>query len=63
MLTLLIYLLIVLIVLGAAWYIVTLIPLPHPLGQVAQVVIVVIGLICIIWLLLSLVGSAPPLLR
>lgn len=66
MLSLLINLLIIAIVLGLAWWILSLIPLPPPVAQIVQVVFVVIAAIVLIWLLLGLVGGVPathPLLR
>ena len=66
MLSLLINLLIIAIVLGLAWWIITLIPLPEPIGQIVRVVFVVIAAIVLIWFLLGLAGSPPavhPLLR
>lgn len=62
MIDLLIYVLVLLIVMGLAWWILTMIPLPPPLAQVAQVVIVVICAIILIYVLLGAVHG-PPLLR
>ena len=51
--TLLISLLIGCLILGVVWWIISLIPLPPPFGQVVQVVVVVIALL---WLILLLTG-------
>jgi ethanolamine transporter EutH len=57
MISILITILIYLLVLGVIWWIVTLIPLPHPFGQIARVVVVVIGLLLILNLLLGFVDT------
>lgn len=60
MLSLLVTLVVALIVLSLAWYVITtLLPLPEPIGKVARVVFVVIGVLILIWFLLALVGQAP----
>jgi hypothetical protein len=60
MLSLLVTLVVALIVLALAWYVITtLLPLPEPIGKVARVVFVVIGVLILIWFLLALVGQAP----
>lgn len=56
MIGLLINLLIVALILGVAWWILSLIPLPPPFGMVVQVVFVIICLIVVISLLASLGG-------
>ena len=63
MINLLIYILIVVIVLGLLFYIVQLLPLPHPFGQIARVVLIVIGVLIVIFLLLDLLpgGGRPRL--
>jgi hypothetical protein len=64
MITLLVYMLIVLIVMGLGWWVLQQIPLPPPIAQIAQVVFVVICAIVLILLLLQLVGGPGlPLLR
>jgi hypothetical protein len=55
MASILITLLIYLIVLGAVWYIVRLLPLPPPFGRIAEIVIAVIALIVVLNLLLGFV--------
>ena len=63
---LLIYILIVGIVVWLALYVVQQIPLPPPFGQVARVVIMVIGCLVLILLLLNALGMVDggrPLLR
>jgi hypothetical protein len=61
MISLLITLLIYLLVLGALWYIVSLLPLPHPFAKIAQIIIAVIGFILILYLLLGVVDGGPAL--
>ena len=53
MIGLLINLLILVLVFGVAWWIITLIPLPPPFGLVAQVVLALILLIILINFLLN----------
>jgi len=56
--------LILVLVLGAIWYIISLLPLPSPFDQIIRVVFVVITVILVIYMLLGLVGQQPyPLLR
>lgn len=63
MIGLLINLLILVLVFGVAWWIITLIPLPPPFGLVAQVVLALILLIILIDFLLggSELGWRAPL--
>jgi len=65
MLESLIYLIVYIAVLGLVlWlliYVVEQLPMPPPFARVAKMVIVVIGCIILIYLLLGLVGGAPPL--
>jgi hypothetical protein len=58
MVELLVTLLIGLIVLGVIWYIIQLLPLPEPFGRIAQIVVVAIALIWLIYVLAGLVGGA-----
>lgn len=60
MIGLLIQLLIIVLVLGVAWWIINLIPLPPPFHAVAQVVIVIIALIWLISLLGGFAGWGGP---
>jgi hypothetical protein len=65
MITTLIYLVIYLIVIGLiCWvllYAVDNLPLPAPFGQIARVIIIVIGCLIVILLLLQLLGGMGPL--
>jgi hypothetical protein len=61
MLSTLIYLLVVCIVIGVVWWLIDFVPVPEPLNRLIKVVSIVIGVIIIIYALLSLVGAAPPL--
>lgn len=65
MIDLLINILIIVLVLGVAWWVCTLIPLPPPFLTIVQVIIVVIALILVIKLLLGVTGASwhGPLLR
>jgi hypothetical protein len=56
MVSLLVTLLIGLIVIAGLWYIIRMLPLPPPFGQIAQVILVVVALI---WLIYLLAGLAP----
>ena len=57
MLSILVTILVMCLIFGLIWWIITLIPLPPPFGRVAQVVIAVIFVICLIYLLLPLAGG------
>ncbi len=61
MISLLINLIVGLIVIGLLYYILSVIPLPPPIKQVATVVIVVIACLWLIYTLLGLTGHAPAL--
>lgn len=61
MITLLVNILVVLMVLGLFYWVVTMIPLPPPVRQVAMVVVAVIGCIALIYLLLGATGGAVSL--
>jgi uncharacterized membrane protein (GlpM family) len=58
MIELLIWVLILVLVFGVIWYIISLIPLPPPFAQIAQIIVAVVLLLIIVSLLL---GIAPPL--
>jgi hypothetical protein len=57
MLSLLVTILIMCLVFGLIWWILSLNPLPAPFGQVARVVVAVIFVIWLIYLLLGAVGG------
>jgi len=57
----LIYLIVVGVVVGLAYYIVDAIPIPAPLGNIIKVVAVVIGCLIVILVLLQMVGVGPGL--
>jgi hypothetical protein len=63
MIDLLLYVVILCLVFGLIWWILTQVPLPSPFARIAQVVLVVIFVICIIYILMGLVGSSPGLRR
>jgi hypothetical protein len=61
MITFLITLLAVIVILGLIYWVSQQIPLPEPFARIVQVVIVVIGVLILVWMLLGLVGYAPPM--
>jgi hypothetical protein len=64
MLSILISILVMCLIFGLIWWIISLIPLPPPFSRVAQVVIAVIFCIWLIYLLVPYAGwSGHPLLR
>jgi hypothetical protein len=65
MLSLLVSILVACIVFGLIWWVLTLIPLPPPFGQVVRVVCAVIFAIWLIYTLLGISGTGfgHPLLR
>lgn len=56
MISLLVTLLILALIAGLIWYVISLIPLPPPFGMVLRVVVVVVFVIILIWYLLPLAG-------
>lgn len=61
MLDVLIQLLVFLIVVGLVYWVLTIIPLPSPIRQIATVIIVVLAAFYLISLLLDLGGAGPHL--
>lgn len=60
MISLLITLLILLLIVGVIWYCITsVIPLPPPIGKLAQIILIVVTLLIFIWFLLAIAGMAP----
>ena len=59
MISILVTILVMCIIFGLLWWIVTVIPLPPPFARIAQVVIVVIFCIWLIYLLLPFAGYHP----
>jgi hypothetical protein len=57
--TFLITLIIVILLLGLLRYVLSVFPLPPPLGAYVDVVLVIIGVLIIIYLLLGVVGMVP----
>jgi hypothetical protein len=56
MLELLVTLVVGLVVIALLWYILTVLPLPEPFGRVAQVVVIVLAFL---WLIYVLMGMLP----
>jgi hypothetical protein len=63
MIELLLTLIVLLLIFGVAWWVLTLIPLPQPLALVIQVVLGLILLVVLIAWLLPAVRVGGPLLR
>ena len=63
MLSILISILVMCIIFGLLWWILSIIPLPAPFAQVARVVFAVIFCIWLIYLLVPYAGFGHPLLR
>lgn len=62
MISLLINVLVLVIVVGLIWWLITQLPIPEPFGRFAQVVIVVVACIALIYLLLGIADN-PGALR
>lgn len=58
MIPLLVNLLVLCLILGLIWYVVGLLPLPAPFGQIARAIIVVIAILLLVG---KLGGYVPPL--
>jgi len=63
MLTLLINLIVIMLVVGVAYWLVDYIPVPDPLNRIIKIVIIVVGALALIYLLLGVSGNAPVLSR
>jgi hypothetical protein len=65
MIGLLVTFLVLLIIFSLFWWIVTVLPLPEPIGRIARVVVVVLFCIILIYMLLPYAGGfgGHPLLR
>ena len=63
MLQLLVYIIIIMLVIGIAWWLCDYLPVPAPLNHIVKIVIIVIGAIALIYILLGLAGNAPNLPR
>ena len=51
MITVLIHIVIILVVLGLIWWLLTLLPLPAPFGQIVQVILIIIAILVVISLI------------
>ncbi len=58
MITLLVNLLVLVLVIGLIWWLLTQLPLPEPFGQAARIIFAVIAVIMVIYLLVGLPGEA-----
>ena len=63
MISILVYILIVAIVAGLAYWIIDVIPVPEPINRIVKVLIVVVCVLALIWLLLGVAGNPPTLPR
>lgn len=63
MISILVYILIVAIVAGLAYWIIDVIPVPEPINRIVKVLIVVVCVLALIWLLLGVAGNPPSLPR
>lgn len=61
MISLLIHVLVLCIVIGLVWWLISQLPIPEPFGQFARIVIVVIGCVALIYLPLGIAGDPGPL--
>jgi hypothetical protein len=61
MIDVLIYLVVVVVLVSLAYWILQQLPLPEPIGRIANIVLVVVAVLIIVFLLLSLVGVGPQL--
>jgi hypothetical protein len=59
MIGLLLNLLVLLVVVALVYWVITMLPLPGPIQQIATVIVVVIGAIALIYLLLGLTNVSP----
>ena len=57
----LITLIVLVLLLGLLRYVLTLFPLPPPLGQYVDVVLAIVGVLIVIYLLLGVIGAVPSL--
>jgi hypothetical protein len=57
----LIYIIVLCVVVGVAWWIFDYLPVPEPLNKIGKVVVMIVALIILVYLLLGLVGRAPDL--
>lgn len=62
MLHALVYLLVVFIVLGVGFWLIDYLPVPQPLNKLAKIVLIVIGVIAIVYTLLTVVGGGVPVI-
>ena len=56
MISLLVGLLVLCLIAGVVWYIITLLPLPHPFGLIAQLIILLIFVLVLLGWLLPMTG-------
>jgi hypothetical protein len=63
MINLLLYIVIIAVVVGLAYWIIDAIPVPQPINKFAKILIIVVGVIALIYVLMGIAGNAPSLPR
>lgn len=63
MVSLLIYIVIIAVLVGLAYWVIDVIPVPEPVNKIAKVLIIVVGVIALIWVLMGIAGNPPALPR
>jgi hypothetical protein len=58
-LNLLVYIIVVALVVGVAYWLIDYLPVPEPLNKIIKVLIIVIGAIALIYALLGITGTIP----
>jgi hypothetical protein len=61
MINLLIYVVVIVLVTGLAYWLIDVIPIPEPINKMAKIIVIVIAAIALIYALLGLTGNAPRL--
>lgn len=60
MLSLLVYVVVICLVVGLAYWILDVIPVPNPLNRIGKILIIVIGCLALIYVLLGVTGTVAP---
>ena len=61
MIGLLVYIVIICIVIGLAYWLIDALPVPQPINRFAKILIIVIGVIALIYVLMGIAGNTPNL--
>jgi hypothetical protein len=62
MINVLAYIIVIALLIGLAYWIIDVIPIPQPINRFAKIAIVIVGVIALIYAVLSITGQAPRLL-